>query len=334
VHYPGDVLAGAAIGLTTAAVSTKIWPRVDPTPAAARVALHRSTVEPSPDGAGLTLVVNAASGPSAHDDALTTIEAAFPEIDVVLVEDPSDLDVEFAKAATDSVALGVLGGDGTIGAGAAAALDAEIPLVVFPGGTLNHFARDLGVDELDDAISAVKEGQLVEVDVATIDGRPFLNTASFGSYSAFVDARERYEERIGKWPAVAVALVKVLLHGEPLEVELNGTRRTIWMIFIGNCAYDPPGFVPSTRRQLDDGKLDVRFVDGTAPFARLRLIAAVLTGRLASSRVYSRELLEELRVASDQAAAVLATDGETFSGHGTFAVTKQTTRLRTYAPDR
>ena len=171
VHYPSDVLAGATIGLATAAVTTKIWPRIDPTPADARLAPAWSITEPSPNGDGLVLVVNAAAGPAAHEATLDTIEGAFPNIKVVLVEDAAALDAEFAKAATDAVALGVLGGDGTIGAGAAAALEAAIPLVVFPGGTLNHFARDLGVDDLDDAIAAVKSGQLVQVDTATIDGR-------------------------------------------------------------------------------------------------------------------------------------------------------------------
>ncbi len=334
VHYPSDVLAGAAIGMSAAAVTTKIWPRIDPTPAAARPVPTRFTTEPSPEGDGLTLVVNASSGPSSYEGDLGAIQSALPKVDVVLVEDPATIESRLAEAAQAAYALGVLGGDGTVGAGAAAALENDIPLVVFPGGTLNHFARDLGVDNLDDAISAVAEGQLVEVDISTIDGRPFLNTASLGSYSDFVEARERYEDEIGKWPAAILALVKVLMNGQPIQVELNGSRRMIWMIFIGNCAYDPPGFVPSTRNRLDDGQLDIRYVDGSAPFARLRLITAVLTGNVARSKVYSRQLIDELRVVTDSDEAMLAADGETFPGSGTFVVAKQKTRLRTYSPSR
>ncbi|MGB6058355.1 MAG: phosphatase PAP2 family protein [Microthrixaceae bacterium] len=334
VHYPSDVLAGAAIGMSAAAVTTKIWPRTDPTPAAARPVPTRFTTEPSPEGDGLTLVVNASSGPSSYEGDLGAIQSALPKVDVVLVEDPATIESRLAEAAQAAYALGVLGGDGTVGAGAAAALENDIPLVVFPGGTLNHFARDLGVDNLDDAISAVAEGQLVEVDISTIDGRPFLNTASLGSYSDFVEARERYEDEIGKWPAAILALVKVLMNGQPIQVELNGSRRMIWMIFIGNCAYDPPGFVPSTRNRLDDGQLDIRYVDGSAPFARLRLITAVLTGNVARSKVYSRQLIDELRVVTDSDEAMLAADGETFPGSGTFVVAKQKTKLRTYSPSR
>ena len=92
-------------------------------------------------------------------------------------------------------------------------------------GTLNHLARDLGLDGPDDAIAAVRDGHLAAVDLGCIDGKPFLNTASFGSYSEFVDARERLEGTLGKWPAMLVALFTVLRRATPLRVELDGHER-------------------------------------------------------------------------------------------------------------
>ena len=47
------------------------------------------------------------------------------------------------------MALGVWGGDGTVGTAAAAAVEHSLPLLVLPGGTLNHFARDAGTPTLD-----------------------------------------------------------------------------------------------------------------------------------------------------------------------------------------
>ena len=64
---------------------------------------------------------------------------------------------------------------------------------MFPGGTLNHFAREIGLATMDDAVAAVESGSAVGIDVGMIAGRPFLNTASFGSYVDLVDARERLE---------------------------------------------------------------------------------------------------------------------------------------------
>ncbi|MEQ8843201.1 MAG: phosphatase PAP2 family protein [Acidimicrobiales bacterium] len=332
VHYPSDVLVGGAVGAAVAVGTTRLWPRVDPSPAEARPAWTTIGSEPTPDGAGVVIVVNAAAGPDAHAADIATIEAALPAARIIRVEEPAELDDAYVEAGRSAVALGVLGGDGTISGAAAAALDADVPLAVFPGGTLNHFARDLGIDTVDDAIDAVRQGNLVEVDVGTIDGRVFLNTASFGGYSEFVEARHDDENRIGKWPATAVALARVLTSGTPTTVSLDDETRTIWMIFIGNCAYDPPGFSPASRARLDDRTLDLRVIDGTAPRARLRLIAAVATGRLGRSEVYTRRLVERLAVDVGTPTATLAADGETFDGNGSFVVTKDDRRLRTFAP--
>jgi diacylglycerol kinase family enzyme len=72
-------------------------------------------------------------------------------------------------------------------------------------GTLNHLARDLGIESTDDALAAFLLGQAVEVDVATIDGRPFLNSASVGATPRIVDVRDRLRGRLGRWPALLVA---------------------------------------------------------------------------------------------------------------------------------
>jgi diacylglycerol kinase family enzyme len=227
----------------------------------------------------------------------------------------------------------VAGGDGTVGAAAEAALAAEKPLVVVPAGTLNHLGRDLGVIAARDAIAALKQGEIAAIDTATIDGRLFLNTASFGSYSELVDARERLESRIGKWPALLIALGKVLRDSQPLEVEIDGRPRKIWMIFVGNCRYQPRGFAPSHRERMDDGLLDIRLVDGTEPWARTRLLAAVLTGTLAKSRVYEQWTARRLTVRSrEQGPLRLARDGETFDGSSEFVIEKRDQPLTVYAP--
>ena len=94
-------------------------------------------------------------------------------------------------------ALGAAGGDGSLGLAAAAACANQLPFVCIPAGTRNHFARDLGLDPGDpvgalDAFSDRVEGQ---IDVAEVNGRPFLNVVSLGIYgeavqrSAYRDAK-------------------------------------------------------------------------------------------------------------------------------------------------
>jgi diacylglycerol kinase family enzyme/membrane-associated phospholipid phosphatase len=333
VHYPGDVVAGWALGAGLAYASRWWWPLAPVDPAQVRERLAPTATRPAPRGRGVTIAVNAAAGPDGApaEEAAGELRRLLPEADVVALDDPEQLTKTLREAAHDAVAIGVRGGDGSVNAAAEVAYDARKRLVLVPGGTLNHLARDLGIESAEDAARGVDQGCTVDLDVAEIDGRPFLNTASFGSYADLVDARERLEDRIGKWPALLVALATVLKHGEPLDVEIDGEPRRVWAIFLGNCRYEPAGFAPAYRPRLDDGLLDVRVVDAAHPFAATRLIAAVLTGTLARCRVYEQRYAAEVSVRTGGPVR-LARDGETFDGSPEFTVRKRERPLRVYVP--
>ncbi|HEX2178611.1 MAG TPA: diacylglycerol kinase family protein, partial [Actinomycetota bacterium] len=271
---------------------------------------------------GMTFVVNADAGPAFSRPPAQAIQAALPKAKVILVDEPEEWEPAWRQAA-DGRAIGIAGGDGSVNSAAEVAMANGLPLAVVPAGTLNHLARDLGIETVEDTIDAIHQGRAAALDVATIDGRVFLNTASFGSYVELVDTRQKLEDRIGKWPAVVVALVRVLRASKPIEVEIDGRPRSLWMIFIGNCRYHPKGFAPSWRERLDDGLLDVRMVDGTQPYARTRLLLAVLSGTLGRCRVYEHQLVKQLKVRSlDGSRLRLARDGETFEGSAEFTVSK------------
>lgn len=330
VHYPTDVLAGALTGTVVANSIKRVWPVANAAPAEVRRVRTPADPGPRPGGDGVTFVVNSSAGPrleSPHDEL---IREKLPNAEVLVCNAPEEFGAALDKAAGAEV-IGVVGGDGSVSAAAERAFANNLPLAVIPAGTLNHLARDLGISTAEDTITSIKQGKAAAVDAGVIDGRLFLNTASFGSYVELVDAREELEERIGKWPALVVALLRVLRDSEPIEVEINGNPRSLWMIFIGNCQYHPSGFAPSWRERLDDGVLDVRIVYGHQPWARTRLIFALLTGSLANCGVYRHELMRNLTVKSlDGSNLRLARDGETFEGSTTFTVSKQSKPLSMY----
>ena len=157
------------------------------------------------------------------------------------------------------------------------------------------------------------------VDVGLVDTAPagspaapvaFVNTASLGGYPDMVSLREQWEDRLGKWPSAALALVRVLAEATPLDVELDGQRKTVWILFVGNGAYRPTGMAPVFRPSLDARVLDVRYLRADLPFSRTRFVLAVLAGTLLRSRVYVAERRDRLdvRVLGDPVG--LATDGE------------------------
>jgi undecaprenyl-diphosphatase len=333
VHYPGDVLAGALIGAAVAAGTTRFWPLASHRPAELRPGLVRVDSEAFPEGDGITFVVNSAAGTGLHHDPARTLREALPLARILETGDELDIHTALKVAAAEARAIGIAGGDGSVNCAAEYALAHGLPLIVVPTGTLNHLARDLGLHSVRESVHAVQHGQAAAIDVGMIDGKPFLNTASFGSYVELVDTRRRLERRIGKWPAVLIALVKVLRSSDPVRVEINGEVLTVWMIFIGNCAYHPKGFAPSWRERLDDGLLDVRVVDGRYPWARTRLVLALLTGTLARSRVYRASLMRRLDVRFLEPGPVrLARDGETFEGSRAFRIEKRPPALNIYVP--
>jgi undecaprenyl-diphosphatase len=207
-------------------------------------------------------------------------------------------------------------------------------MLVLPGGTLNHLARDLRVDRANDALDAVSSGETVGVDVATIDGRLFLNSAGFGAYPDMLAQRERLRRLLGRWPSQVAALIIALIRARPLELTLNGTRREVWLGFVGNCRYEPAGVAPSWRPRLDDGRFDVRLALADGRFSRPRLILAALSGRIPGSPAYLEELVDELRVESAETSLRLACDGEYFEGKGDFLICKLAQRIEIYAPHR
>ncbi len=348
VHWASDVAAGAAIGTGVALATRRWWPVRASDEARARPV---GTVPDLPRGAGLVILANQRSGPSDTDPA-GELAAVFPEATVLLADPERDLTEQLHDAvrrtSAEVRAVGVAGGDGSVAAAATVAGKLGLPLVVVPTGTLNHFARDVGVYDLQEAVDATGAGEAVAVDLGLVDVHPgheadppspdvvrqrcFLNTASLGSYPDLVRLRERWQPRLGKWPAFAAALVVVLRRAEPVRIRVDGRWLAVWFLFVGNGPYHPPGFVPSFRPALDTGLLDVRWLRADLRFARLRALGGLLTGAIGHSRVYHHRLVDELDVELAKP-GTLATDGEVVETAGRYTFRVAPGRIPVYRRD-
>ena len=268
----------------------------------------------------VTCILNDKAGSNGAADARALITRIAAErgwrARFVLCSGGDDLTALAAQARAAGAMVVGGGGDGTIAAVAAALVDTDTPLGVLPLGTLNHFAKDLGIPlDLEKAVTALFAGKAVRVDVGEVNGRIFLNNSSIGFYPRIVQERER-EQKLGrsKWLALARASALIFQRSRTLHVDIEGDhgRRQSYdtpFVFIGNNRYAVSGLEIGTRAVLDGGKLWVC----AAPYAgRLTLIALATRALLGFVRDADLAAFEsvETDVRMRRPHARVATDGE------------------------
>ena len=341
-HWPSDVLFGSAIGASAALITRKWWPVRPPFPPITR---SRVKAEKLPQGEGLSIAVNTLGG-SFTEETAAALKEVFPLAHISTIQPDQDIAEQVAAAATrpGTRALGVWGGDGTVGTAAAAAVEHDLPLLVLAGGTLNHFARDAGTPSLKEAVAAASTGEAARADVGIVTVERgladdpekveliMLNTASIGLYPNLVRRREQLQPALGRPLAGVVAMFRTFAAEKPTTLIVDGVRHRLWIMYLGRGRYYPRDHAPLLRPVLDDGVLDVRMITADESFARLRLLWSVLTGTVATSRITHLTEASSVRVEAGTGPMVLAVDGETMPGVRAVEFTLKRGALTYYSP--
>ena len=211
------------------------------------------------------------------------------------------------------------GGDGTINTAASALVDRDIPLGVIPLGTLNHFAKDLGMPlELDEAAKVVLEGVVCRVDVGEVNGRLFLNNSSLGVYPAIVRLRDRYQAGgWGKWIAALWAGLAVLRRNPFMAVRIVAEGETIVrrtpLVFVGNNEYRMSGLQAGSRDSLVGRHLAVYVFKADRRSSLLRLGWQVLLKGAEEAKELDLLTVEAATVEAKRSVVPVALDGEVVS---------------------
>lgn len=208
------------------------------------------------------------------------------------------------------------GGDGTAGTVAGVAAKAGKTLGVLPMGTFNHFARDLGIPvELGSAVESLKSPGRACVDLASVNGRPFVNTSSIGLYPRLVLEREHYRRSgFARGFALMTAAWSTLREFRPVNLRLKASERE-WVgftpfVFVGNNSYTLERSRIGSRERLDAGVL---WVSTTSELSRWRFLGMVVEawlGRVARNPNFLSLTTTELRVDSRRTRLFVSLDGE------------------------
>jgi len=215
------------------------------------------------------------------------------------------------------------GGDGTISAAAGALAGTDTVLGVLPLGTLNHFAKDLGIPlDLGQAAMAIAQGREQRVDVAEMSAgsaapRLFVNNSAVGLYPLMVLDRESQQQRLGrsKWLAMAVASTRTLVRfrHQRLTLTVNDQQKKIDtpLLFVGNNDYrlELPG--AGTRESLSDGQLCVMVLRKDTRMGLIASVVRALAGRTRPDDMVKLDGVESLRVDSRKRRLPVSLDGET-----------------------
>ncbi|MFJ2510284.1 bifunctional phosphatase PAP2/diacylglycerol kinase family protein [Streptomyces griseoviridis] len=329
VHFPSDVLAGAALGAGAAfAVRGLVPPPVTAAPATGPGCAAPALA----DGAGLVLVADTDAGGA---DRVRAVREALPGAEVVSCP-PWEVRTALEKAAARARVLGVCGDDGTVNAAAGIALRHGLPLAVLPGGSPGRFAQDLGLTRAGDLVGAVRRGEATRVDVGRFRSGDregvFLNSCGLGVHPDLVRERDRWSEWVGEWPAGMLAALRVLRAGHrPMTARVNGRERPLWLLSAENGAHERTGIAAGHRLDLADGLLDVRVVHGGSQPSG-RLLAAAAAGRLSRSPVHAAVRTDRLRLSDVEPGTLLAHDGEVTEVSGEVTLDKLPGALTVYRP--
>ena len=270
----------------------------------------------------IVVIVNAGSG-GGNDRALVDrladhFKAAGLHAEIELAHGGDEIITAVGNAVARRPPLIVAGGgDGTVSTVAAALVDTGIIFGVLPLGTLNHFAKDLGIPlELADAVAVLAHGEAGRVDVGEVNGRIFVNNSSLGLYPDIVHDRERQQKRLrrGKWPAFVWATLSALRRYPFLVVALvvdgKEVLRKTPFVFIGNNEYRMDGFAIGERSGIEGGLLSLYVAQRPGRWRLLQLALRALTGRLRQARDFDAITATDIVVQSKRKRLRVATDGE------------------------
>jgi diacylglycerol kinase family enzyme len=212
--------------------------------------------------------------------------------------------------------ISAMGGDGTVRSVASAVHGTAVPLGVIPGGTLNHFARDVGVGRnVEEALRVLAAGHVEEVDVACVNDQLFLNNSSIGLYPRMVAIRERYERRLGKWRAILRATLLVARGNHSIIVEIQDgesvKRFRTYLLFIGNNQYEFNLLHLGQRATLEGGELCCFILEAPNRLSLLPSVFHYLRERNPEEHLFRSMCLRELTVIPRYPGPLgVATDGE------------------------
>lgn len=285
------------------------------------------------------LIINPKSGNGRATKARVAKHAQDQGIKVIVLKKSDDVEGlarEAAKSGAD--VLGVSGGDGSIGAVVKVALEYKLPVVVLAGGTRCHFARDLGLDpkQILDGLNGFK-GVERKIDVGDINGRIFLNNASFGLYADIVDNPKYRDNKVAITRQVLKDTLARKNQGYPLIFK-NGNKqyKSAVQVLVGVNRYKTVNLMEmGERERLDQGVLQITAItklNDNLIKQLLKVFSIDFTGGIEKVDGIDQWDTKRFTLSSSNKSIVVGVDGEREVYRSPVNISVKTRALRVYVP--
>lgn len=182
-------------------------------------------------------------------------------------------------------AIWAAGGDGTVLALANIAKACDLPLGVLPTGTMNLMARDLNMSlDIDTALQQLLTATVCQIDMAEVNGHPFLCVSNLGFSTRYTQMRENLRFHSGwvRWPKIAGHMIGLFFKYPAKHIRLVSKGKSIRLksrsVSITNNPLDEKGDFVLCRTQLDSGKLGVYLIRERNAWSLPRLISRLFLG--------------------------------------------------------
>lgn len=220
------------------------------------------------------------------------------------------------EKACDAIVVG--GGDGTVSAAAAAAAASGLVLGVLPLGTMNLFARSLGIPlGMRPAAEALAAGKPAAIDIGEVNGRLFIHHVTLGLHPHMIKTRDglSYSSAWGKVMANVHSWWIVL--GQPprlnarIRIDGEAIERRTAAILVSNNALGE-GHLPYAD-DLNQGQLALYLPKSHRWHDLVRLTASLALGEIAKNGLLEFRLAEAIEISLPEPTVQASIDGEIVS---------------------
>lgn len=257
------------------------------------------------------VVHNPASGSALGTDKLSQIFAGEGYDITKFIATGDDFEKRLASSLSSDSIVAVVGGDGTISSTVGPIIEAGATLLPLPGGTLNHFTKDLGVKQ--DVAAALRQAAKSEtrrVDVASINDHYFINNSSLGLYPDSLKVRSRFEDKLGKWPAALIGAIRALVSWHHYDLVLDGQPITTPFVFVGNNRYNLAPLKIGSRDRIDEAVLSVAVAMAQTRWQLLKTFLRVTRNHDGDGQLKLYPTNDTITIKSRRHSIHVSTDGE------------------------